>query len=343
MPRCPAEADKAIRLAWERERELVSKGVGTRDWTPEQQQDILEYGKAFDDDGKAFEGQHMKSAAQYPEYQGNPDNIQFLTRKEHLEAHNGSWLNPSNWYYDPIEKQFFDFGDGEPIPCTVIKLSNPVVLVEKCNTNEVADEATQAEEQPSSGTDPPTKVSKQAIESDTSVYNPKTGPDTNAVLQKRAIDGINNIANTVKEFSDKHPVATALVKLGVGAVGVYFTSKAVGSVSKPKHSEPTDQSALLSQAIDSLGEMVTKAVSNFDIKNSESFLKQLGYSVAKNASLSDAERQNLLRETITNGKMLKEAVCAYLEFNINLHKNQERFAEAVGRWISDLEFVKTNL
>lgn len=343
MPRCPAEADKAIRLAWERERELVSKGLGTRDWTPEQQQDILEYGKAFDDDGKAFEGQHMKSAAQYPEYQGNPDNIQFLTRKEHLEAHNGSWLNPSNWYYDPIEKQFFDFGDGDPIPCTVIELSNPVVLVDKCNTDEVADEATQAEEKPSSGADPPSKDSKQTIESDTSVYNPKTSPDTNAVLQKRAIDGINNIANTVKEFSDKHPVATALVKLGVGAVGVYFTSKAVGSISKSKHSEPTNHSALLSQAVDSLGEMVTKAVSDFDIKNSESFLKQLGYSVAKNAGLSDSERQNLLRETIANGKMLKEAVCAYLEFNINLHKNQGRFAEAVGRWIADLEFVKTNL
>jgi len=31
-------------------------------WTPEQQRDILEKGKAYTDDGKAFEGHHMKSA-----------------------------------------------------------------------------------------------------------------------------------------------------------------------------------------------------------------------------------------------------------------------------------------
>ena len=28
-------------------------------------------GKAYDEDGKAFEGQHMKSAAEYPEFQGD--------------------------------------------------------------------------------------------------------------------------------------------------------------------------------------------------------------------------------------------------------------------------------
>ena len=343
MPRCPAEADKAIRLAWERERELVSKGLGTRDWTPEQQQDILEYGKAFDDDGKAFEGQHMKSAAQYPEYQGNPDNIQFLTRKEHLEAHNGSWLNPSNWYYDPIEKQFFDFGDGDPIPCPVINLSNPIVRVDKCNTDEIVEAANQEEEKSCSGADPPAQDSQQTIKPDTSINISETIPDTHAVPPKRVIDGINSIANTVKEFSDKHPMATAIVKLGIGAAGVYFTQKAVGSVSKTYSSGKTDNSAFLSRAVGPLGEMVTKAASNLDIKNAESFLKQLGYSVAKSKGLSDTERQKILRETIANGKMLKEAVCAYLEFNINLHKNQGKFAEAVGKWIADLEFVKTNL
>ena len=36
-------------------------------------------GRAYDDFGRAFEGQHMKSAAEYPEYQVNPDNIQFLS------------------------------------------------------------------------------------------------------------------------------------------------------------------------------------------------------------------------------------------------------------------------
>ena len=171
MPRCPAEADKAIRLAWERERELVSKGLGTRDWTPEQQQDILEYGKAYDDEGKAFEGQHMKSAAQYPEHQGNPDNIQFLTRKEHLEAHNGSWQNPSNWYYDPIEKQFFDFGDGAPIPCKIIELSNPIIHIDNNDVAPKADEVKQTEKAQTSGTDPPVKDSCQPSPANSPIHD----------------------------------------------------------------------------------------------------------------------------------------------------------------------------
>lgn len=77
MSRRTAEANKAIRLAWERERALVQIGKGTRDWTEEQQRDILDpnKGKAYDDKGRAFEGQHMKSVGKYPEYQGDPDNI----------------------------------------------------------------------------------------------------------------------------------------------------------------------------------------------------------------------------------------------------------------------------
>lgn len=88
------ERNKAVREAWIKEQNLVQEGKGTRAWTPEQQKDILEKGKAYDDSGKAIEGQHMKSAEQYPEYQGDPGNIQFLTRAEHLEAHNGNWQNP---------------------------------------------------------------------------------------------------------------------------------------------------------------------------------------------------------------------------------------------------------
>lgn len=127
-----AAAHKAIAAAWEKEQELVRQGKGTRDWTPEQQNDILdpERGKAYDADGRAFDGQHMKSVSKYPEYQGNPDNIQFLTRQEHLEAHKGSWQNPSNWYYDPVTKQFLDFAENELIPCKTIKLSNPIIGVE---------------------------------------------------------------------------------------------------------------------------------------------------------------------------------------------------------------------
>lgn len=137
MSRRTAAADKAIRLAWEQERKLVAQGKGTRDWTEEQQKDILDptKGKAYDDNGRAFEGQHMKSAEKYPEYQGDPDNIQFLTREEHLEAHRGNWQNPTNWYYDPVTKERTDFGKGEYIRCKEIELSNPIEkLINKTNS-----------------------------------------------------------------------------------------------------------------------------------------------------------------------------------------------------------------
>lgn len=68
----------------------------------------------------------MKSAAEYPEYQGDPNNIQFLTRDEHLEVHKGSWQNPTNWYYNPETKEFVDFGENKPIPCSAISLSEPI-------------------------------------------------------------------------------------------------------------------------------------------------------------------------------------------------------------------------
>lgn len=108
---------------------------GTRNWTKEQQKDILdsEKGKAYDDNGRAFEGQHMRSVEKNPECQGNPDNIQFLTRKEHFEVHKGDWKIPSNWYYDPITKEFTDFGEESIIPCKVIELSEPILITKKIN------------------------------------------------------------------------------------------------------------------------------------------------------------------------------------------------------------------
>ena len=124
-------ADKAVRLAWEREQECVREGKGTRDWTAEQQRDILDpdIGKARDENNRAFEGQHMRSVEKNPEYQGNPDNIQFLTRAEHFEAHKRNWQNPTNWYYDPVTKEYVDFGDGDIVPCKIIELSDPIVVL----------------------------------------------------------------------------------------------------------------------------------------------------------------------------------------------------------------------
>ena len=49
MSRRTAESNKAILDAWIKEQELVKEGKGTRNWTSQQQQDILEIGKAYDD------------------------------------------------------------------------------------------------------------------------------------------------------------------------------------------------------------------------------------------------------------------------------------------------------
>ena len=67
MSRRTAESNKAILAAWNKEQELVQEGKGTREWTYQQQKDILDKGKAYDENGVAFQGQHMKSVEKYPE------------------------------------------------------------------------------------------------------------------------------------------------------------------------------------------------------------------------------------------------------------------------------------
>ena len=106
---------KAVREAWKQEKELVERtGVGSRDWTSKEKQELLDTGRV-----KGYEGQHMKSAKQYPEYAGNPNNIQFLKGRnmdvnEHLDAHMGNYQNPTNWYYDPDTGVYIAFGDYVP-------------------------------------------------------------------------------------------------------------------------------------------------------------------------------------------------------------------------------------
>ena len=124
MARDIAKANHAIAEAWKREKELVKKGMGTRDWTPDQQRDILATGKVHDADGKAFEGHHMKCVSKYPNFQGEYDNIQFLSRDEHVKAHGGKMQNPTNGYYDyKQEKTTVLFDEDTLIPITPIPLS----------------------------------------------------------------------------------------------------------------------------------------------------------------------------------------------------------------------------
>lgn len=339
MSRRTFEANKAILAAWEREQNLVREGKGTRDWTQEQQQDILDKGKAYDDNGRAFEGQHMKSVEKYPEYQGDPNNIQFLTKAEHLEAHQGNWQNPTNWCYEPVSKQFFAFGECELIPCEIIELSNPVVTVEvsPVNTETETEIHKEALKEQSSGTDPPIDVS-----TDNQPSVPK--PTKNSSAQKHSkgtvMDGFVNAVNAVKDFSDKHPVLTTVVEVGLGITVAVVTGKVIDTKIKSKPSGSSSHSLANTETIKAITDKAVDVISKFDFKNSESALKQLGYTVAKSIGLSDPERQKILQQAITNGVMSKDEICTYLENNINLHKNQASFEEAVSKWMSDLIFLK---
>lgn len=341
MSRRTVEASKAIRLAWEREQELVREGKGTRDWTEEQQKDILnpDMGKAYDEDGKAFEGHHMKSAEAYPEYQGNPENIQFLSRTEHTQAH-GGWRKPTNGYYDYTTGITYDFDEDGFIPCKIIKLSNPVITIDDCNIDIAVESTDQPDKQPSSGTDPPIKDTQHPVVEDTSVRDSVKSSHRNQISQGNVIDGLKNVADAVKEFSDKHPVLTTVAEVGLGLAVTAVAGKAIDSKIKTNQSGSTSHRLLNNQALKDVAETVVNVASKFDFKKSESVLKQLGYAVAKNIGLSDVDRQKILRDAISNGTMSKEAICVFLENNINLHKNQNTFTDAVGKWMADLAYIR---
>lgn len=42
---------------------------------------------------KGYEGHHINNVKDHPEMAGNPDNITFVTRREHLDAHGGNFRN----------------------------------------------------------------------------------------------------------------------------------------------------------------------------------------------------------------------------------------------------------
>lgn len=221
MSRRTAKSNKAILVAWNKEQELVRKGKGTREWTPQQQQDILERGKAYDDNGKAFEGQHMKSAEMYPEYQGDPGNIQFLTRAEHLEAHDGNWQNPTNWYFNPKTKEKFDFGDGPFIPCEIIRLPEAVIkpsLAVETKEETITEPINELE------------IKKEInIKSETQTIHLKTANKSKSDI--KLVGGLRNtvkkVLKAVTDFSDCHPVFTGFAKVVVGVVGLAVSADVV--------------------------------------------------------------------------------------------------------------------
>ncbi len=206
------ERNKAIRKAWEKEKLLVQAGKGTRDWTKEQQSDILDpdKGKAYDKQGRAFEGQHMKSASEYPDYQGNPDNIQFLTKDEHLKAHKGSWQNPTNWFYDPVTKEFYQFGEEELIPCAVLELSDPIVYIE---TN-------RGTNQPKNSDDLKLQAKKE------------TKSESNLLVEYQQLLAKREKERIIKEteFKIKHPILSAIEDFSSSPTGQAIKDAAIDSI-----------------------------------------------------------------------------------------------------------------
>lgn len=222
MSRRTAEANKAILAAWNNEQALVQEGKGTREWSPQQQWDILEKGKAYDDDGYAFQGHHMKSAERNPEYQGDPLNIQFLTRSEHLDAHCGNWQNPTNWYYNPITKEMVDFGDGPFIPCEAFPLQEPIVTPKvtlKCEKSQVEKSVVESKTlQAGNAQIDNSKVLTSPIKKSV-VKNPVKQSSKLWSTLKSACSGVLN-------FVSEHPKAVAAISLVVGAVAAGITAAA---------------------------------------------------------------------------------------------------------------------
>ena len=59
-------------------------------------QELLENGKVSD-----YQGHHVNSVNSNPKLAGNPDNINFLDRLDHLDAHNGNWRNATSGELNP--------------------------------------------------------------------------------------------------------------------------------------------------------------------------------------------------------------------------------------------------
>lgn len=217
MSRRTSEASRAVRAAWQKEQELVSAGNGTRDWTPEQQKEILELGKAYyhsedpndSNDGKAFEGHHMKSAETYPEYQGDPENIQFLSRPEHLEAHGGDYRNPANGYFDPVTKIMRDFGDNKYVPCEIIKLTDPIASLN--SVLQVSSEMSEIS---------PKENIEESLEGEQRKYD-SVPKEPSVSKTSTGWDFVKHCVKLVREFAEENPELTVAVlkTAGLAALG----------------------------------------------------------------------------------------------------------------------------
>ncbi|WP_418702909.1 hypothetical protein [Anaerotignum faecicola] len=112
-PSYTGSRNAGVGLAWDYEAaDIKMGGSGSENWTPAEQQEILErrpdiVNKPKVVEGKTVnpkvgvrnsEGHHQKNVAAYPELQADPDNIKFYrTKEKHKEeGHDGNWQNESD-------------------------------------------------------------------------------------------------------------------------------------------------------------------------------------------------------------------------------------------------------
>ena len=73
----------------------------------------------------------------------------------------------------------------------------------------------------------------------------------------------------------------------------------------------------------------------------QSLLRMCGYTVSASEGLSDNERRGILDTVISNGIMSKFEVIEYLNYFINMRKNDTKdMSEAIRKWNSDLRYVE---
>ena len=117
---------KGVNKAWERERELVRRGRGTREWDMKEQKQLLKTGRV-----KGYQGHHMKSVSKYPQYADDPKNIQFLSARkennEHLKAHKGDYRNESNGRYNVKSGKIRPMNEGNPRAMNSYELKNKAI------------------------------------------------------------------------------------------------------------------------------------------------------------------------------------------------------------------------
>lgn len=220
MSRRTSEANKAISAAWANEQQLVREGKGTRDWTLEQQQDILDRGKVYDDNGKAFEGHHMKSAEKFSEYQGNPQNIQFLSRSEHFNAHKGNFQNPTNGFYNPCTGITNDFGPDIYKPCEIIELSKPILIIS--DNVQVIDDGTETVIKDNTDSERPDSTPLEIKD----LSDKNKGKPTKVKLQVKSGNGLKHYLGKVADFCVRHKdeIFTA-IKIGGTLAAGYAAAK----------------------------------------------------------------------------------------------------------------------